>query len=141
MTPEEKERLEKIAHAQPPFAQSLGLRVIAVNPDRVEAEATVTPEMGNRNGVMHGGAISGLTDNLAGTATFVNLAEGQSSSTIESKTNFFRAVNIGETVRLIAEPLHKGRKTHVWQIRVLRADGKLAAIATQTQIILDKFER
>ncbi|MBP0441167.1 PaaI family thioesterase [Tianweitania sediminis] len=141
MTTEAQDRVTAIAHNQPPFAQWLGLKVTHVEADRIEAQTTVTPEMANRNGVMHGGAVSGLIDNVGGTASFINLGEGEGTSTVESKTNFFRPISIGDTIRVIAEPLHKGRKTHVWQIKVLRGDGKLAAIGTQTQIILDKFER
>lgn len=141
MTTEETERLVQIANAQPPFARWLGLEVTHVEPDRIEARVTVTPEMANRNGVMHGGAVSGLIDNVGGTASFVNLRDGEGTTTVEAKTNFFRPISIGETIQIIAEPLHKGRKTHVWQIKVVRADGKVAAVATQTQMILDGFAR
>ncbi|MAW87060.1 MAG: phenylacetic acid degradation protein [Phyllobacteriaceae bacterium] len=132
----EQERRFRIAGEQPPFGRLLGVRVISAEPDRVEAELTVTPELGNRNGVMHGGAIIGLADNMGGTATFINLSEGQGTTTVESKTNFFRAIEVGSTIRAVCEPLHKGRKTMVWQIRILREDGKLAAIVTQTQLII-----
>lgn len=137
-TPEQQKRLEQIAHAQPPFAQLLGIRITKVSLDRIEAEVDITAQLGNRNGVLHGGAVMGIADNVGGTATFVGLAEDESSTTIESKTNFFRSVQIGDTVRVVAEPLHKGRRTQVWQIKILRGDGKLAAMVTQTQMILSK---
>lgn len=138
MTRDESDHAKRmrIAEDQPPFGRLLGIRIVSAEPDRVEAELTVTPELGNRNGVMHGGAIIGLADNMGGTATFINLTEGQGTTTVESKTNFFRAIEVGSTVRAVCEPLHKGRKTMVWQIRILREDGKLAAIVTQTQLII-----
>ncbi|WP_296479211.1 PaaI family thioesterase, partial [Roseinatronobacter sp.] len=83
-----------------------------------------------------GGAIMGLADNLGGTATFLNLVEGQGTTTMESKTNFLRSVAIGETLTTETTPLHRGRKTHVWQTRLIRSDGKLAAVVIQTQMIL-----
>ena len=73
-------------------------------------------------------------DNLGGTATFVNLPEGGRTTTIESKTNFFQAIAVGDKAVAECTPLHKGRTTMVWQTRITRADGKLCAMVTQTQI-------
>lgn len=127
-----------IAADQPPFARLIGLRVTSATPDRVEAEMTVAPDLLNRNGVLHGGAAMAFADNLGGTATFLNLGAGEGTTTIESKTNFFRAVEPGDTLRGICTALHKGRSTMVWQTTILRGDGKVAAIVTQTQMILQK---
>lgn len=129
-------RLTAIARDQPPFGRLMGIEIVEAGKDRVVAEIIVTPELGNRNGVMHGGAIMGLADNIGGTATFLNLGPGLGTTTVESKTNFFRALDLGSRVRAICEPLHKGRRTMVWQTRILREDGKLAALVTQTQMIL-----
>jgi len=97
---------------------------------------TVTEALSNRNGTLHGGAFMALADNLGGTATFLNLQKGEGTSTIESKTNFFRPVAIGDTARAVTLPLHKGRSTMVWQTTISNGAGKLAAIVTQTQMIL-----
>ncbi|MCD1627589.1 PaaI family thioesterase [Seohaeicola saemankumensis] len=128
--------MDAIAQAQPPFAQSLGLRILSADPDHVEAELPVTAALSNRNGTLHGGAFMALADNLGGTATFLNLREGEGTSTIESKTNFFRPVAVGDTARAVTLPLHKGRSTMVWQTTISNGEGKLAAIVTQTQMIL-----
>jgi 1,4-dihydroxy-2-naphthoyl-CoA hydrolase len=125
----------RIAADQPPFGKLLGLEILVAEPDKVEAEMTVEPQFGNRNGVMHGGVIMGLADNVGGTATFLNLRPGEKTTTVESKTNFFRAIPVGSRVRAVCEPLHKGRKTMVWQTRLLTEDGKLAALVTQTQLV------
>lgn len=130
------DRIAAIAQAQPPFAVTLGLRVIHATPDRVEAELPVTEALANRNNTLHGGAFMALADNLGGTATFLNLKDGEGTSTIESKTNFFRPVAIGDTARAVTVPLHKGRSTMVWQTTITTGEGKLAAIVTQTQMIL-----
>lgn len=129
-------RLQAIAQAQPPFAVTLGLRVVSASPDRVEAELPVTPALANRNNTLHGGAFMALADNLGGTATFLNLTAGEGTSTIESKTNFFRPIAIGDTARAVTVPLHRGRSTMVWQTTISTGDGKVAAIVTQTQMIL-----
>jgi 1,4-dihydroxy-2-naphthoyl-CoA hydrolase len=122
---------------QPPFADMLGIKVISNTPDRIEAELSVRPNLGNRNGNMHGGAVMAFADDLGGAATIVNLPEGATTATIESKTNFFAAIHVGDTARAECIALHKGRTTMVWQTRITRAsDGKLAAIVTQTQLVI-----
>ena len=77
-----------------------------------------------------------LADNLGGTATIANLPKGGRTATIESKTNFFASVPVGDVARAVCTPLHRGRSTMVWQTRIARGDGKLAAIVTQTQLVL-----
>jgi uncharacterized protein (TIGR00369 family) len=126
------------AHDQPAFAKFLGLRITSIAPDKVTAELPVREELNNRFGIMHGGAIMALADNLGGTATTANLKPGQSTTTIESKTNFFAAIPIGDVAKAECTPLHRGRTTMVWQTRITRGDGKLCAIVTQTQIVLTR---
>jgi uncharacterized protein (TIGR00369 family) len=86
---------------------------------------------------MHGGAIMALADELGGTATGVNLPPGAGTTTIESKTNFFAPGRAGETVRAECVPLHRGKRTMVWQTRVTSSEGRLLALVTQTQIVLE----
>jgi 1,4-dihydroxy-2-naphthoyl-CoA hydrolase len=121
---------------QPPFATTLGIKVTHYSPDRIEAELPVRPELGNRNGNLHGGAIMALADDLGGAATIINLPEGTTTATIESKTNFFAAINVGDVARAECTPLHRGRTTMVWQTKITRGDGKVAAIVTQTQLVI-----
>jgi 1,4-dihydroxy-2-naphthoyl-CoA hydrolase len=121
---------------QPPFAELLGMTVTHFTPDRIEAELYVREELSNRFGTLHGGALMALADNLGGTATMANLPDGARTTTIESKTNFFAAIPVGQTARAECTPLHRGRTTMVWQTRITRADGKLAALVTQTQLVM-----
>jgi 1,4-dihydroxy-2-naphthoyl-CoA hydrolase len=121
---------------QPPFADFLGMKVTIVSRDLITAELVVREELGNRFGILHGGAIMALADNLGGTATIANLPAELTTTTIESKTNFFAGIPVGDTARAECTPLHRGRSTMVWQTRVTRSDGKLAAIVTQTQLVL-----
>jgi uncharacterized protein (TIGR00369 family) len=120
----------------PAFPTMLGIVLTMTTPELVEAEWQITEAHSNRNGVMHGGAIMTLADSLGGVAAALNLSEGQRTTTVESKTNFLRAVPLGETVRATCTALHVGRKTAVFQITVRRAEGKVAAIVTQTQLTL-----
>jgi uncharacterized protein (TIGR00369 family) len=141
MTDSDERYLREIAEKQPAFAHFMGMRITLATRERVEAEMLARDEFNNRNGVLHGGALMALADNLGGTATSLNLGEGQSTTTIESKTNFFRPIAIGETARASCVPLHRGRSTQVWQTTVTGGDGKVAAIVTQTQMVFDRKSR
>ena len=132
-----REELDRIAFDQPAFARLLGFRLVSAEPDEVLAELSVTEDLSNRNGVMHGGAIMALADNIGGTATMINLPQGKTTTTLESKTNFLRPIRIGDTARARCVPLHKGRTTMVWQTTITRGDGQTAAIVTQTQVVID----
>ncbi|WP_375460326.1 PaaI family thioesterase [uncultured Enterovirga sp.] len=136
--PEIKPRLRAVAENQPAFSELIGFRLVSVALDKVVAEFRVAEELGNRNGVLHGGAIMAFADNLGGTAATINLPEGASTTTIESKTNFFASIAIGEIARGECTPLHRGRTTMVWESRIIRADGRLAALVTQTQLVMAK---
>ena len=119
-----------------PFAQLLGLELVTVTPERVEAVLRVRADLCTRPPVLHGGAVMALADTLGAIATVANLAEGATTTTIESKTNFFAAISVGDTARAECTPLHRGRTTMVWQTRVTRGDGRLAALVTQTQLVI-----
>jgi len=119
-----------------PFGDFLGIKLTHVSPDRVEAELAVRHELATIPDILHGGAVMALADNLGGVATVVNLPKGARTATIESKTNFFAAIPVGETARAECTPLHRGRTTMVWQTRITRADGRLCALVIQTQIVI-----
>ena len=129
--------MNEAANKQPPFADFLGIKITHISPERVTADLVARDELNNRFGILHGGALMALADNLGGTGTTANLKPGQTTATIESKTNFFASVPIGDVARAECTPLHRGRTTMVWQTRITRGDGKLCALVTQTQIVLD----
>lgn len=135
---DDQDRQDRIlAKARSNFAEHLGAQLTSASRDKVEFSMKVTSFLANSNGVLHGGAIMGLADNVGGVATILNLPEDRSTTTVESKTNFLRPVRMGETVRAVAEPLHRGKTTQVWQTSIIREDGKTAAIVTQTQLVLE----
>jgi 1,4-dihydroxy-2-naphthoyl-CoA hydrolase len=135
MAPEE-EQLRDIAEDQPAFSRFMGIGLVSFSRDRIVAELVVREEMANRNGVLHGGAIMAFADNLGGTAASLNLPPGAKTTTMESKTNFLRSITIGQTARAECVPLHRGRTTSVWQTTVTDESGNVAAIVTQTQLVL-----
>lgn len=125
------------AHTLPPFPMQLGVVLLEVNANRVVGEMAVTALLSNRNGVLHGGALMSFADTLAGVGAATGLLEGKSTITMESKTNFLRAVRVGEVARGTSVCLHRGQTTTLWQTTVERMDGKPAAIITQTQLMIE----
>jgi uncharacterized protein (TIGR00369 family) len=130
------QQINREAELQPPFADFMGMRITHLSRDKVEAQLVVRAELENRFGVLHGGAVMALADNLGGTATMANLPQGARTATIESKTNFFAGIPLGDTARAECTPLHRGRSTMVWQTKITRSDGRLCALVTQTQIVI-----
>ena len=121
---------------QPPFADYLGIKLTHISKERVTGELPVRKELATMPDVMHGGAIMSFADNIGAVATVANLPPGASTTTLESKTNFFAAIPVGNTARAECTPLHRGRTTMVWQTRITRDDGRLCAMVTQTQLVL-----
>ena len=119
-----------------PFARLMGVTIVSVAPDLVVGELVVREDLCTRPAVLHGGATMAFADTIGAVATVANLPDGMTTTTIESKTNFFSAVPLGDTARAECTPLHKGRTTMVWQTKITRGDGKLAALVTQTQLVI-----
>ncbi len=119
-----------------PFAKLMGIKILAAEPENVIAELLAREDLCTARSILHGGAIMAFADSVGAVATVLNLPPGAWTTTIESKTNFVAAVKVGETARTECSPVHIGRTTMIWQTRILRPDGKLAAIVTQTQMVL-----
>jgi uncharacterized protein (TIGR00369 family) len=121
------------------LAKHLGMRFIEATPERVVAELEIREELCTLGGAIHGGTLMALADTAGaiGTLSFLehNPAAGKGTATLESKTNFFAAARAGK-VRAESTPLHKGKRTHVWQTRITDENGKLLSLTIQTQMIL-----
>jgi uncharacterized protein (TIGR00369 family) len=122
-----------------PFAALLGIEIVSAVPDKIVAEMMVRDELCTWPAVLHGGAVMAFADTLGALGTIANLTDGSRTATIESKTNFISAAPVGSRIVGETTPLHRGRRTMVWQTRVTTADGKLVAIVTQTQLIFRKL--
>src|SRR5207249_9555779 len=103
------------------------------SPDKIVAEMMVRDDLCTRPAVMHGGAIMAFADTLGAAGTIVNLPEGAGTTTMESKTNFVSPAPVGTRVIGEATPVHRGRRTMIWQTRVSTPEGRLVALVTQTQ--------
>jgi uncharacterized protein (TIGR00369 family) len=119
-----------------PFANLLGIEIKDATPEKVTAEMLVRDELCTRPAVLHGGAIMAFADTLGAFTTVLNLREGAGTTTIESKTNFIGPAPSGSTVVAECIPIHRGRRTMVWQTKIATKEGRLVAIVTQTQLVL-----
>jgi len=119
-----------------PFAELLGIEFVSASPERIVAEMTVRPDMCTRPLVLHGGAVMSFADTLGAVGTILNLPEGAGTTTIESKTNFVAPAPVGTRITGEATPVHRGRRTMIWQTRITTAEGRLVALVTQTQLVL-----
>lgn len=131
------DELERLAQMRLPFAEVLGVRYTAASKDRVTAEMLVREDLCTRPAVLHGGAVMAFADTLGAAATVLNLPEGAWTTTIESKTNFLAPAPAGTTVRGETTPVHRGRRTMVWQTRVTTSEGRAVALVIQTQMVLE----
>jgi uncharacterized protein (TIGR00369 family) len=117
------------------LAETLGMRVVEATRDRVVAELAVREALTTVGGSLHGGTLMALADTIGAAATMLNLPAGAGTTTMESKTNFFAGARAG-TVRAESTPLHRGKRTMVWQTRVTDETGRLLSLTIQTQMVL-----
>lgn len=118
-----------------PFAREMGVQLAAASPTEVRARLDWAAGRCTAGGVLHGGALMTLADAAGAVCAFLNLPAGATTSTIESKTNFFRAVRDGH-VEAVTRPLHVGRTTIVVQTDLRDAEGRLVGQTTQTQAVV-----
>ena len=119
-----------------PFAKLMGLTYTSASKDKVTAEMLVREDMCTLPAILHGGAAMAFADTLGAAATFLNLPQGATTTTVESKTNFIAPAPAGSKVIGETTPVHRGRRTMIWQTRVTTPEGKLVALVTQTQMVL-----
>lgn len=125
----------------PPFSKLLGIRFISADPERVLAEMLVTEDLCTTPAILHGGAVMAFADTIGAFATVINLPDGHGTTTIESKTNFFAPAPVGTKITGECTALHRGKRTMAWQTRITNEKGRLIAIVTQTQMVLEPRTR
>jgi 1,4-dihydroxy-2-naphthoyl-CoA hydrolase len=121
--------------AMMPFSAGIGVELTAATPEEVAGRLAWRPELCTAAGLLHGGALMALADSVGAVCAFLNLPAGANTSTIESKTNFFRGVREG-AVHATARPLYVGRTTIVVQTDLLDDRGKHVGQTTQTQAVI-----
>jgi uncharacterized protein (TIGR00369 family) len=119
-----------------PFAKLLGLELVSAAPDRVVARLPVRKDLCTIPDILHGGAIMSLADTIGAMATVLNISGGATTTTIESKTNFLAAIPLGDVATATCEPHHRGGRLMVWETKIHRGDGRLAAVVTQSQLVI-----
>ena len=119
-----------------PLARLLGIEFVSATPDKIVARLLVRDDLCTIPAVLHGGAVMAFADSLGGCATVLNRKEGAWTTTIESKTNFLAPAPVGTVVTGECTPVHRGKRTMVWQTRITTAEGKLVALVTQTQMVI-----
>jgi uncharacterized protein (TIGR00369 family) len=122
---------------QPLFPGLMGVRLLELTPERVVAEMAVRPDLCTAGHILHGGAAMAFADTLGAVGTVLNLPQGKRTTTTDSSTKFIGGAKEGGTVTGECVALHRGRTTMVWQTSIRSADGKLCAVVTQTQLVLD----
>ncbi|MDM0043290.1 PaaI family thioesterase [Variovorax dokdonensis] len=122
---------------QPLFPGLMGVEISVLEPDRVVATLDVRPDLCTAGGILHGGAYMAFADTLGAVGTVINLPPGKMTTTTDSSTKFIAGAPVGSTVTGEAIALHKGRTTQVWQTSIRNAGGRLCAVVTQTQLVMD----
>lgn len=122
---------------EPLFPGLMGVRVVDATPERILGELTVRPDLCTAGGILHGGAYMAFADTLGAVGTVMNMPQGKRTTTTDSSTKFIGAAKVGTTVVGECTAMHRGKTTMVWQTAIRTADGKLCAVVTQTQLVLD----
>jgi 1,4-dihydroxy-2-naphthoyl-CoA hydrolase len=117
------------------FPGDLGIEVVRIEDDEVEGRLEVDRRHLHPGGYVHGGVWVAFADTVAAWGTFRNLEQGQDFTTAELKANVFAAGRTGDVLTAVGRPLHVGRRTQVWEVRIQK-DGRNAAFFTCTQMIL-----
>jgi 1,4-dihydroxy-2-naphthoyl-CoA hydrolase len=134
---EELDFASVLQERMPPFAKLLGIKFLTAAPERVTAEMLVRDDLCTTKTTVHGGALMAFADTLGACATVINLREGFGTTTIESKTNFFAPAMVGTRVIGESLALHRGKRTMAFQTRITNEEGRLIAVVTQTQMVLE----
>ena len=128
--------LDQIRHHELPFSKLLGIEFVSATRDKVVAQLIVRDDLCTLYDTVHGGCLMAFADTVGATGTMLNLPAGAGTTTIESKTNFLAAAAVGSRLVGEATPIHRGKRTQVWQTRITTAEGRLVALVTQTQMVL-----
>jgi 1,4-dihydroxy-2-naphthoyl-CoA hydrolase len=117
------------------FPGDLGVEVVRIEDEEAEGRLAVDERHLHPGGYVHGGVWVGFADTVAAWGTLRNLEEGQDFTTVELKTNVFAAAGAGDVLDAVARPLHLGRRTQAWEVRVHKGE-RLAALFVCTQMVL-----
>jgi len=115
--------------------EPLGIEFTELGPDFLCATMPVDRRTHQPYGLLHGGASVLLAETLGSTAAMLCVAEGERCVGIEINANHLRAVRAG-VVTGTARPLHVGRQTQVWEIRIEDEAQRLVCVSRLTVAVL-----
>lgn len=116
--------------------ETLGIVIVAADAGRVEATMPVTSKHHQPHGILHGGASVALAETVASVGASQGLPAGHRAVGLEINANHLRQVASG-TVHAVGVPLHRGRRTHVWQVEVRDESDKLVCVSRCTVAIIE----
>jgi uncharacterized protein (TIGR00369 family) len=122
---------------RPLFPGLMGIELVEAGRERVVAKMTVRPDLCTTGGILHGGAVMAFADTLGAVGTVLNMPQGARTTTTDSSTKFIGGAKAGTTVIGESTPFHRGRTTMVWQTLIRTEQGKLCAVVTQTQLVMN----
>src|ERR1700682_5086413 len=121
------------------WLKAMGVTITLATVDEVRAELTVGPEHLQGYGIVHGGVHCGLIESLASIgAALVALPRNQSVVGLENNTSFVRAVRAGARLHAVSTPITRGRRTQVWEARVLDDQERVVATGRVRLLCLEK---
>lgn len=119
------------------FNEVLGLTIVSVSYDEVVGEVAVGPHLAQPYGVVHGGVYASMVETLASVGAAIHaMAIGKHAVGLENSTSFLRATR-GGTLRGVARPLVRGRKSHVWEVTITDASDKAVASGRVRALLID----
>jgi 1,4-dihydroxy-2-naphthoyl-CoA hydrolase len=117
---------------------TLGIEITEATKERVVATMPVGPKVHQPFGVLHGGASVALAESVASTAAWMNVDQATELVVgIEINANHLRAKRDG-LVTATATPVHVGRRTQVWEVRIADEAGKLVCVSRCTVAVVPK---
>jgi 1,4-dihydroxy-2-naphthoyl-CoA hydrolase len=117
------------------FPGNLGVEVVRIDDEEVEGRLEVDERHLHPGGYVHGGVWVGFADTVAAWGTLRHLEEGHDFTTVELKTNVFAAARLGDVLNAVGRPLHLGRRTQAWEVKVHNGE-RLSALFVCTQLVL-----
>jgi uncharacterized protein (TIGR00369 family) len=119
------------------FPGELGIEILESGREQARGRLVIESRHLHPGGFVHAGVWVSLADTVAAWATIPNLADGHDFSTAEIKTNLFGVASEGDVLEATALPLHVGRRTQVWEVRI-RVEEKLGALFVCTQVVVER---
>ncbi len=125
-------------HLNRGMAATIGIELIIVTPDKVVATMPVDQRTRQPFGLLHGGASAALAETVASIGAFANIdKDKQAAVGLELNANHLRGKTDG-IVTATATPIHRGRRTHVWEIRIEDEKNLLVCVSRCTLAIVDR---